>query len=212
MNLEYVKERFKEFIPIVICILWLIVLMVIYNGINNNTLKALSVKRSEIAQLENQLALAKNRTDTKTTEFAIKNTGVDENRQHRDEGIISDFLTKVGTWNSYESYMAARDSIMSEYGLTEDSDFMKSFMPKINNRTDDAGNNYNKIDTFGLNVKFTDNVTYLLSIADDYAYLSEAYMESKDDEGGEGRTRMVLLFNITKDGKISSVYGTSVAG
>ena len=212
MNLEYIKERFKEFIPIMICILYLFVLMVIYNGISKNALKAVSVKQNDVTQLENQLALAKNRMDTKKTEFTIKNTGVDEDRLHRDEGIISDFLTKVGTWDSYSSYMKARDSIMTAYGLNEDSDFMKSFMPKINNRTDDAGNNYNKIDTFGLNIKFTGNTTYLLSTSEDYSYLSEAYMESRDDEGGEGRTRMVLLFSITPNGKLSNVYGTSVAG
>lgn len=212
MNFEYIKERFKEFIPIMICILYLFVLMVIYNGISKNALNAVSVKQNDVTQLENQLMLAKNRMDTKKTEFTIKNTGVDENRLHRDEGIISNFLTKVGTWDSYDSYMKARDSIMAEYGITEDSDFMRSFMPKINNRTDDAGNNYNKIDTFGLNIKFTGNTTYLLSISEDYSYLSEAYMESRDDEGGEGRTRMVLLFSITPNGKLSSVYGTSVAG
>ena len=167
MNLEYIKERFKEFIPIMICILYLFILMVIYNGISKNALKAVSVKQNDVTQLENQLALAKNRMDTKKTEFTIKNTGVDENRLHRDEGIISDFLTKVGTWDSY---------------------------------------------TFGLNIKFTGNTTYLLSTSEDYSYLSEAYMESRDDEGGEGRTRMVLLFSITPNGKLSSVYGTSVAG
>ena len=133
MNLEYIKERFKEFIPIMICMLYLFILMVIYNGISKNALKAVSVKQNDVTQLENQLALAKNRMDTKKTEFTIKNTGVDENRLHRDEGIISDFLTKVGTWDSYSSYMKARDSIMTAYGLNEDSDFMKSFMPKINN-------------------------------------------------------------------------------
>ena len=80
-------------------------------------------------------------------------TGVDAERVTKDDEVVKNLMKKVFTWKTYKEYIDVRNDLMKTYSLSEDSEFMKTFMPSIENEVIN-GENYNQIDVNGYNITF----------------------------------------------------------
>lgn len=135
--------------------------------------------------------------------------GTDHSRVTKDEVIIEKLLKAALTWDSHESYVAARENVIEEYQLSSEADFIETYLPPAPVTTDGAGNEYYGIDAAGLNSRFGSFETEVLSvIKTEYRYLVSVTAESvSNDELGSAANTSVVLVTINGNGKITDISG-----
>lgn len=135
-------------------------------------------------------------------------TGVTKARLADDAAIVNDFLTKACNWSNFKEYVAARDSVMADYGLAPDSEFMIEFMPEVVEYTDNAGNVVNDIDHNHINMFFTDVHPYLTNVDEstgEQTYFALATIGSRVDSKVSGETEIALTYTINDSGQMYNV-------
>lgn len=173
---------------------------------------------SQIASQQNQIAtLRKNIDDVNAKYNAVDDkieaidqaTGVDRDQMLDDEKVIGEFLSDTCVWSNFDEYAAARDRAISKWGLSEDSMFLSSFMPKFEKAGENAGNpDYNYVDALGLNMTVDNVMCYLSSMDADgtYHYFVEADLGSSS-YGKHSSTRTLFVCGVTADGKLVDADG-----
>lgn len=133
-------------------------------------------------------------------------TGFDAARKEADTKAITNFLNVACTWDSQESYAAARDKLQSEYGVLGNSEFLTDFMPLIEH---DSVNGHgqvikgqNVIDSMNLNLSLGDVEVYLGSIEGDYyEYFCDFDMVSTSGSNSSSSDGL-LICTVDSDGRI----------
>lgn len=135
--------------------------------------------------------------------------GTDYTRVSSDEELIRGLLTTALNWDSQSSYDAAREQVMADYEISEDSHFLQTFLPPAEPNTDSRGNEYSYINAAGLNSRLGDfNVEVLSVVQTDYRYLVSVSSESlSDDDMQAASNTSVVLMTIDGEGVISDVSG-----
>lgn len=197
----------KKYILVSLCALLFVGVLFYYLGVTRSQDASLYEQHMEIESLTNQIGTLSAALNNKQNELIFTITGLNLQRTVADDKIVSDFLDVVCTWDSYDEYMAARETIMRRYDLSEDSAFMSVFMPVVGNKTSVDGTNYNQIDTNGLNMDFESVDSYVTSIvADEYSYFSIVKIRSSwEKNGGESIVRAAIMYTIDSDGVLSNI-------
>lgn len=84
---------------------------------------------SETSQLRTELEEVNSRAVQDRNAAVLAVTGQDLSRQAADDEVVSTMLRTATTWQDGASYVTARENVMRRWGLSEDSQFMSTFMP-----------------------------------------------------------------------------------
>ena len=125
----------------------ILIVVLAVGGISGSKHNAtLTAQTNEITSLKNQVEVRRNEVQAGSGSVVQQVTGIDLERKAKDDGFIKAFAEKVCTWDSYESYMAMRGEILSQYALSESSRFASVFLPNYGSITDGEGVEHNVID------------------------------------------------------------------
>lgn len=135
--------------------------------------------------------------------------GADRARLDADEELIGRLLDTALTWESHAEYVDARSSMVSVYGLAEDSAFMTVFLPEPTVNVDAEGTEYALIDLLGLDSRVEDFRAELLSVrGTEYSYFLLVDVRSTSDDGQAGaRSTSAVLLTTDGEGGVSGVEG-----
>lgn len=122
-----------------------------------------------------------------------------------------------------QSYEAARESLKSRFGLTENGTFLKSFMPPSRFNEDGQGRRYHYIDTAGLNsalgaesdieVVDVEAGIYTYAILADVEATYDAVSQNRASKASVTAHRRALLFvTVDAQGKVSNLSGIPASG
>ncbi|WP_328791481.1 MULTISPECIES: hypothetical protein [unclassified Streptomyces] len=149
--------------------------------------------------------------------------GVSQSRLSTDGERIRSLLSMVFTWDSGQSYEAARESLKSRFGLTENEMFLKSFMPPSRFNEDSQGRRYYYIDTVGLNSALgaDPDIEVIDAKAGVYTYAALADVEVTSDATSQNKAskasvtayrRALLFVTVDAQGKVSNLSGVPASG
>lgn len=186
--------------------------LIFWSNATGSRNQALDAQKEQIMDLENQIAKMRITLNQQQTELVYDATGLDIVKADKHEDIIEEFLRMVCTWDSWEDYMSAREKTMQKYGFPEDGPFMKTFMPEVPNKQSEDGTNYNRIDTYGLNLSYSDVEVYVTGINEaQYDYFAIAKMNTSDNEGGNQSSYATFRYAIDEEGNIQNMCAAPVA-
>ncbi|MFD7537482.1 hypothetical protein [Streptomyces sp. NPDC059819] len=184
---------------------------------------ALTAQEARINDAEEHLAGIRAKNTELVHAAVMAALGVSQDRLHADGERINSLLSLAFTWDSGQSYEAARARVKSRFGLTENEMFLKSFMPPSRFNEDPQGRRYYYIDAVGLNSALgadadievvdvkADVCTYAVLV--DVAVTSDAVSQNKASKASVTAHRRVLLF-VTVDarGEVSNLSGVPASG
>lgn len=163
----------------------------------------LAGQQNEIYDLTNELDVKKAEAKANTTKLIESSTGLKLDRVSKDDEIAETFISSVLTWNDGTKYDTMRSNIMTEYGLTENDEFMRVFLPP-NVKTADGVHNY--IDTHKANCAYESMESYVTRVGTDvYSYFTFVTWSTSDMIGQEATSTCVFTYDINSDGKISNL-------
>ncbi|MFJ2420227.1 hypothetical protein [Streptomyces brevispora] len=184
---------------------------------------ALAEQEAQINDVEGQLAGIQRKNAEQVNTDVMAALGVSQNRLSTDSERIKSLLSMAFTWDSGQSYEAARESLKSRFGLTESEMFLKSFMPPSRFNEDSQGRRYYYIDTVGLNsalgadtdIEVVDAKAgvYTYAVLADVEVTSDAASQNKASKTSVTAHRRALLFvTVDAQGKVSNLSGTPASG
>jgi hypothetical protein len=174
-----------------------------------NQNSALDVEKAKLSKITDKVDAARAGTTKLETTSSLAATGASSDRVAADRRVIDDLVQRSMSWNNDADYREARASTMRVYDLTENSPFMKSFLPKAPVSIDAHGNEYPYIDAAGLNSHVGDTTVKLLSVdALDYSYMVLVDLQGKSGDGLGTSVNVATVFvTIDGDGKLSKLTG-----
>ncbi len=184
---------------------------------------ALAEQEAQINDVEGHLAGIRKKNAEQVNADVMAALGVSQNRLSTDGERIRSLLSMAFTWDSGQSYEAARESLKSRFGLTGNETFLKSFMPSSRFNEDSQGRRYYYIDTVGLNsalgadpdIEVVDVKAgvYTYAALADVEVTSDAVTQNKSSKASVTAHRRALLFvTVDAQGKVSNLSGVPASG
>lgn len=173
---------------------------------------------SQLAEQQTQTTQAKASASSTNQKMISEVTGLDTARVASDNKVADDFFRTIFAWKGGEQYEEARQYCI-EKGISEDSPFLTEFFAPINLHED-----YDPLDKGGspLSMYFgKTDYRKVTSIKDDvYSYFavvtvtSDATYKTQNGEEKkvEGSGRVVLTYDMDKDGNIKNLDGYTIPG
>ncbi|MEU8433320.1 hypothetical protein AB0F18_10450 [Streptomyces sp. NPDC029216] len=184
---------------------------------------ALVEQEAQINDIEGQLAAVRKSRAEQVNADVMAALGVSRSRLSTDGERIKSLLSMVFTWDSGQSYEAARERLKRRFDLTENETFLKSFMPPSRFNEDSQGRRYYYIDTVGLNsavgadpdIEIIDAKAgvYTYAVLADVEVTSDATSQNKASKASVTAYRRALLFvTVDAQGKVSNLSGVPASG
>lgn len=189
----------------------------------NSQHAALAEQEAQINDVEGQLAGIQRKNAEQVNADVMAALGVSQNRLSTDGERVKSLLSMAFTWDSGQSYEAARASLKSRFGLAENETFLKSFMPPSRFNEDSRGRRYYYIDTVGLNSALGEDPgievvdvkagVYTYAVLADIEVTSDAVSQNKASKASVTAHRRALLFvTVDAQGKVSNLSGVPASG
>jgi hypothetical protein len=183
----------------------------------------LAEQEAQINDVEGHLTGIQKKNAEQVNADVMAALGVSQNRLSTDGERIKSLLSTIFTWDSGQSYEAARESLKSRFGLAEKETFLKSFMPPSRFNEDSQGRRYYYIDTVGLNsalgaepdIEVVDVKAgvYTYAALADVEVTSDAVTQNKSSKVSVTAHRRALLFvTVDAQGKVSNLSGVPASG
>lgn len=178
---------------------------------------AASAQQGQISSLQQQIQRAtaarnaemQRRADAQKAQAIKDQLGVDPSRIDDDRPAIEKLAGTALNWDSNASYVKARESLKRQYGLSENDEFMKTFMPKPIVTKDSSGHEYPYIDSAGLNSSMDDvRLKILTAKGQQVTYLVLADFTTTDGDT-DAQSTAILQLTTDAQGHISNVSGQS---
>lgn len=184
---------------------------------------ALAEQKAQIRKAEGQLAGVQKKDAEQENADVMAALGVSQDRLSADGERIKSLLSTAFSWDSGQSYEAARESLKSQFGLTENEAFLKSFMPPSRYNADSQGRRYYYIDAVGLNSALGADLdvevvdikagVYTYAALADVEATSDAVTQNQASKASITAHRRALLFvTIDTQGRVSKLSGVPASG
>ena len=147
------NDKLKRVLPSGISFVVIMLSILVTSSIQLYQSNHLAEQQRQIVDLKNRIDKISVENNTVVSKVKSQATGVDSERVKKDDEAVNNLMKKVFTWKTYKEYIDVRNDLMKTYSLSEDSEFMKTFMPSIENEVIN-GENYNQIDVNGYNITF----------------------------------------------------------
>lgn len=203
------NDKLKRVLPSGISFLVIMLSILVTSSIQLYQSNHLSEQQKQIVDLKNRIDKISVENNTVVSKVKSQATGVDAERVKKDDEVVKNLMKKVFTWKTHKEYIDVRNELMKSYSLSEDSEFMKTFMPNVENEIID-GENYNQIDVNGYNITFNDIKSYVVSIDESskvYEYFAIVSVTSKSNNGGSVDYDLALSYKMTDSQQIMNLVG-----
>ena len=193
-----------------VCVLIAVIAAAAYVTISGDNANEIAMQQSTIDGVDAEIFRQKNANEFDEQTVVEDASGMSFERVNKDNEVAKDFLERVTTWDNYEQYMAQRDSIIKEFKLSEDSRFLTTFMPHMEQYYDEETGEptFNYIDRNHLNMKLGDIDARVINVdGDKYSYFTVVEVSSVTDTGIEGTTKCAFLYTVDADGTLSNIDG-----
>lgn len=175
-----------------------------------------SIERGEeLSQAQDEQESAQAELEAAQTQLRDDITGQDSERAAQDAASIRAMLNVAMTWDSHESYTQARETMVEQYGLAEDSDFMENYLPPAPVNIDREGNEYPYIDAAGLESsagEFDHEVLWVSGTEYRYMIFAELTVTEEIGESSATASRPSVVFaTVDSDGEITEIEGYASA-
>lgn len=203
------NDKLKRVLPSGISFLVIMLSILVTSSIQLYQSNHLSEQQNQIVDLKNRIDKISVENNTVVSKVKSQATGVDAERVKKDDEVVKNLMKKVFTWKTHKEYIDVRNELMKSYSLSEDSEFMKTFMPNVENEIID-GENYNQIDVNGYNITFNDIKSYVVSIDESskvYEYFAIVSVTSKSNNGGSVDYDLALSYKMTDSQQIMNLVG-----
>lgn len=204
----------RQFIVPILCFLAVVGTWMYTSGIKGDHADRLSANQETIASLKNQADVKNLAAQNKTVVLNSELSGANDKQKADDDAAFKRLMGSATTWTSYKEYMDARAKIKTTYHMSENDQFLKTFMPSFKAITDRSGKNYNLIDTNGYNVRFEGMTSTLTNVKpNSYQYFAVVTVSSQASKTNDrAETHDVVTY--TTDGKhhITNVNVSKITG
>jgi len=177
---------------------------------------AASTQGAQIVELESTLgALAQQQDENVVATTALAagapsgEVDIALERMAADDEAIGALADTMFTWDSHDTYEAARITLSDEYNLAKDGAVLTGLMPADPVNVDAEGTEYPYIDAAGLNSSLGNYALTVTSVtATTYEYLVKAAVLASSTDGSTTASRVTVLMVTTDEaGNISEVRG-----
>lgn len=209
-----VQNFLKQFGVLIIAALFFLGTWAVTSMVSSSRKSSEEAAQGQIAKAQSNIDIQNAAAAAKSKQVSQDVTGLSNMRKTGDDAAATRLMQKVTTWNSFASYMNARQDVMKTFELDEESQFMKVFMPQLKSIADGNGKQYNRIDTFDLNTKFKNLDTHVIKVAGTtYEYFATVQITStaKDSAGTSSRFA-VLTYKTDPDHNITSLNALPLVG
>lgn len=167
------------------------------------------VRAQEIQTLEQAYTSREQELRAESQQVYDNLLGTSNSRVQQDTVIIEDLLSTALSWDSHESYVEARSSVIETYDLRADDHFIQTYLPPAPVNTDGAGNEYRYLDVADLNSRLGEFDVEVLSVTrTEYRYLVSVTAESvSNDDMQASANSSVVLLTIDGEGQITEISG-----
>lgn len=203
------NDKLKRVLPSGISFVVIMLSILVTSSIQLYQSNHLSEQQNQIVDLKNRIDKISVENNTVVSKVKSQTTGVDAERVKKDDEVVKNLMKKVFTWKTHKEYIDVRNELMKSYSLSEDSEFMKTFMPNVENEVID-GENYNQIDVNGYNITFNDIKSYVVSIDESskvYEYFAIVSVTSKSNNDGSADYNLALIYKMTDSQQIMNLVG-----
>lgn len=203
------NDKLKRVLPSGISFVVIMLSILVTSSIQLYQSNHLAEQQRQIVDLKNRIDKISVENNTVVSKVKSQATGVDAERVTKDDEVVKNLMKKVFTWKTYKEYIDVRNDLMKTYSLSEDSEFMKTFMPSIENEVIN-GENYNQIDVNGYNITFNNVKSYVVSIDESskvYEYFAIVNVTSKSNNGGSIDYDLALSYKMTSSQQIMNLIG-----
>lgn len=170
---------------------------------------AVSDNEQRIEQLTQERNDAQQTLDAAQEELYEQITGSEAPRLAQDTRDLATMVETMVTWDDHESYVDARETVIEDYGITNES--FTTLFPEAPVTVDGEGNEYYYIDSADLNGQLGDYSVELLQVnGSDYSYVVFADMVTESVVGTVTSTSevpIILFATVTRDGDMLDVRG-----
>ena len=170
---------------------------------------AVEENTQRLTALTQERDTAQQTLDAAQVELYERITGSDAPRVTQDTQDLVALLDQMLTWDSHQSYVDARQSVLEDYDMDEQS--LDALFPEAPVTTDSAGNEYYYIDAAGLNGRLGEYSVELLEVSGtDYSYVMFADMVSEQTLGnvtGSGTVPIIVFATVASDGELHDIRG-----
>lgn len=206
----------KRYVVAVIAAVVLIVVAVVYGVQQVSQARAADQRQNVVASLDGERQATQDALDAAQEAVYEQLTGSQVSRIDQDAEHLQQLMATALTWDDHQSYTDAREALLTEYGMDEESEFFTSFFPEAPVNVDAQGNEYPYLDVAELSSELGDFDIELLSVAGTaYRYVVFAEMESQA-QVGEAVTRsavpLVLFATVQENGTVVDVTGYASTG
>ena len=202
--------RLSKWLPVIICGIVMVLGIGASVMISTDRSSQLGEQYQTINGLENRKATLEAAISDDTKDAIHLASGLDSARQAKDDGVAKKLLEQVFTWDSKESYDAARAKVKEQYNLGDDSTFLKTFMPEVKN-INTGDHDVNEIDARGLNMTYSNMQSNVTNInGDRYTYFTLVTVESSDSTGATAEGTSAFVYTVDGSGNLSDLAGYSI--
>ncbi len=200
-------QTLRPWLPVILAGAFMLIAGIFVWISTSNAQNIISAQQREIVSLQNQIDAEQASIKADHDRIVKTTTGIDLARKDTDSSKIYKLVETAFNWDSFDSYKAAREQLMKDYQLSNDSGFMKVFMPELSSAKDSKGNEVNLIDDGGYNISLVSMTPYVMSIdqSGNYTYFCIVTIESKDKGKGKAQGSLILMATVSPDGNLSSV-------
>lgn len=201
----------KKFIPAIFAGILLLAAIGYSLVSESGYVSQLSDQQDQILELNSQISIKEAAVSSKQTQAIENSAGLSTSRVQADIAVLTDFFETVFSWENAEEYNVARSEAMETYGLTEDDEFMRTFLvPDVTAETDEG--RMSNIDTQGLNSRWESNHVVCTGFSGNtYQYMVEVTYTSHDGAGNEATGYAMVTCSTDAEQHISNLKGYLVA-
>ncbi|WP_219152236.1 hypothetical protein [Amycolatopsis sp. TNS106] len=180
-------------------------------------------QNAKIAELGSRLGATRQEHAGRAERDLLQSLGISAHRTDSDTRRLTALVKTAMTWDSGPGYEHARASLMTRFGLKDDSLFLREFMPPARYNHDASGKRYYYIDAQGLNssVREAPDINVVSALGGVYTYVvladvdvtSDAIQQNNTSPARVTATRRVPIFaTIDAQGEVTNLSAVSAQG
>lgn len=210
---------------VVICVCMCIFFSTAQTSMQND----IDAKQSELKSIQSKITMAQATTQTNSEKVVADTTGIDQSMVEKDNAAAQQLFKLAFTWDSYEKYSQVRQNVISQYGFSEDSEFMTKILPEVKQYTTQSyvgpdeilskeemqqymqTNIIDDITTNGLNMSYSSMNSCVSNVTTDgYEYLTRVTVSSTSKVGATVTRAFTLGYVVDSNEKLQDIKVYSV--
>lgn len=211
--IEIIRKHSDKFLAILLMVCFYVILNASANAVVASQEKRLDAANAAYAVKAHEREQALSDIKKKSKAYAAQVAGMDFDRAEADEANAEALFQTMFNWGDYGSYQEARETLITKYGIPENSDIMTTFFPDaVETEPTKDGSTYNEIDLYQINCSYEKMEPHMTGEAGGVnSYFTIVTWSTFDKYGNEGMAKAAVTYDIDADGNFSNVAAYTLA-